>query len=152
MLRGLTFIHRTPQALHRVLGPLGPARHTGVTLVPQWLQCCPGAAGAMLLKAPFKEPLAPRLRLRFPITGLGRCVLCSTIPEASPRTGGPSDEAEIPPAPEPPTESSRKEDTCIGTSSPGTDARRSELRGCRTMPSSSSSREGACHARLTALA
>jgi len=26
-----TFMYLTPQALHRVLGPWGPARHTGVT-------------------------------------------------------------------------------------------------------------------------
>ena len=30
--RGATFIHRTPQALHNVLCPKGPARHTGVLI------------------------------------------------------------------------------------------------------------------------
>eukprot|EP00955_Chlamydomonas_euryale_P075614 362386-Chlamydomonas_euryale.AAC.1 len=29
-----TFMYRTPHALHRVLGPAGPARHTGVLDAP----------------------------------------------------------------------------------------------------------------------
>lgn len=40
--RGMTlpvFFHRTPQALHRVFGPVGPARHNGVSVVWQWTHC-----------------------------------------------------------------------------------------------------------------
>lgn len=41
LARGITepvFFQRTPQALHRVLGPAGPARHRGVSVVWQWTQ------------------------------------------------------------------------------------------------------------------